>query len=152
MAMAKVFTGTRKGLEGVAELSKQLDALGRLEDGKAIRAAVRAGMTPALRAAKQNIPTGTKEHRTYKGRLVAPGFAKRSIVLITSLSKDKQKATAIIGVKAEAFYAIQFVEMGTSKMAAQPWLRPAFYDTRQEQEEALAAALRKAILKAVKQP
>jgi HK97 gp10 family phage protein len=148
--MADVFTGTRKGLEGVGELSKQLDALGKLDDGKAIRAAVRAGMKPAFKAAQQNIPVGTVAHRTYKGRLVGPGFAKRSLVIVTTLSKDGQKASAILGVKAEAFYAIQFVEMGTSQMAAQPWLRPAFYSTREEQESALALALQKAVLKAIK--
>lgn len=146
----KVFTGTRRGLEGVAELSKQLDSLGRLDDGKALRAAVRAGMKPAFKAAQQSIPVGTVAHRTYKGQLVAPGFAKRSLVIVTTLSKDGQKASAILGVKAEAFYAIQFIEMGTSKMAAQPWLRPSFYGTRSEQESALAAALEKAVLKAIK--
>lgn len=142
-----VFTGTRKGLEGVAQLSRQLDALGKLEDGKAIRTAVKAGMTPAFKAAQQNIPIGTVAHRTYKGRLVAPGFAKRSLRLVTTLSSDKQKATAIIGVLGEAFYAIQFVEMGTSKMAAQPWLRPSFYNTREEQESALADSLKRTIEK-----
>ena len=146
----KVFTGTRKGLEGVAQLTRQLDALGSLEDGKVLRAVVRAGMTPARKKARQLIPVGVDAHRTYKGRLVAPGFAQRSIVIVVSLSRDKQKATAILGVKAEAFYAIQFVEMGTSKMAAQPWLRPAFYGTREEQEAALAEALRKFVLKAAR--
>ena len=139
------FTGTRKGLEGVAQLTRQLNALQKLEDGKAIRAAVKAGMTPVYKAAQQKIPVGTVAHRTFKGRLVAPGFAKRSLQLVTTLSSDKQKATAIIGVRGEAFYAIQFVEMGTSKMAAQPWLRPAFYDTREEQESAVATSLRNTI-------
>jgi len=146
-AVADVFTGTRKGLEGVGQLTKQLEALGKLEDGKAVRAAVKAGMTPAYKAAQQNIPVGTVAHRTFKGRLVAPGFAKRSLRLVTTLSPDKQKATAIIGVRGEAFYAIQFVEMGTSKMAAQPWLRPAFFNTREEQESAVAESLKRTIEK-----
>lgn len=139
------FQGTRKGLEGVGQLTRQLDALAALEDGKALRAAVRAGMKPVFSAAQQSIPVGTVAHRTYKGRLVAPGFAKRSLRIVTTLSPDKQKATAIIGVRGEAFYVIQFVEMGTSKMAAQPWLRPSFYNTREEQEAAIAASLRKTI-------
>lgn len=135
------------GLIGVAELTKQLDALGKLEDGKALRAAAKAGMMPTYKAAQQNIPVGTVAHRTYKGRLVAPGFAKRSLRLVTYLSPDKQKATAVVGVTGEAFYAISFVEIGTSKMAAQPWLRPSFYYTREEQESAVAGSLKRTIEK-----
>lgn len=137
-------------LEGVAELMWQLDALGKLEDGKAIRAAVRAGMKPTLERAKVLIPKGVDAHRTYKGRLVAPGFASRNIRVITTLSKDKQKAAAVLGVRNEAFYAVEFVEKGTSKQAAQPWLRPAFYSTRGEQQRALAASLKKSVEKAAK--
>ena len=62
----------------------------------------------------------------------------------------KQQAAAIIGVRAEAFYAVSFVEIGTSKMGRRPWLRPAFYSTRDAQQEALAASLHKSILKAAK--
>jgi HK97 gp10 family phage protein len=137
-------------LEGVAELMRQLEALGKLEDGKALRSAVRAGMKPAQERAKALIPQGVDAHRTYKGRLVAPGFAKRSIRSVTKLSKDKQKASAALGVRSEAFYAVQFVELGTSKMSAQPWLRPAFDSTLGAQQAALAASLKKSIEKAAK--
>lgn len=150
MAKAPLFKPTRKGLEGVGELTRQLQNLGSLDDGKALRTAVRAGMKPAYDKAKQLIPIGEVAHRTYKGRLVAPGFAQRSLKVVATLSKDRQKASAILGVSAEAFYAIQFVELGTSKMAAQPWFRPAFYGTREEQQSALADSLRKAVEKAVK--
>lgn len=136
------------GLEGVAGLMMQLEELGKLEDGKALRAAVRAGIKPATNRAKAMIPQGIDAHRTYKGRLVSPGFAKRSIRAVTSVSKDKQKASAALGVRSEAFYAVQFVELGTSKMAARPWLRPAFSSTVQQQQEAMAESLRKSILKA----
>jgi HK97 gp10 family phage protein len=138
------------GLDGTAALLRQLEELGKLEDGKALRSAVRAGMKPAMDRAKAMIPQGIDPHKTFKGRLVAPGFAKRSIRVVTKLSKDKQKASAALGVRAEAFYAVNFVELGTSKMAARPWLRPAFASTLQQQTEAMSASLRKSILKAAK--
>lgn len=137
-------------LEGVAELTRQLEALGKLDDGKVLRNAARAAMKPAQERAKALIPEGVDAHRTYKGRLVAPGFAKRSIRTKVSLSKDKQKATAKLGVLSEAFYAVQFVELGTSQQSAQPWLRPAFESTQAQQIDAIAVSLQKSIDKAAK--
>lgn len=137
-------------LKGVAQLTRQLDALGKLDDGKALRAAVNAGIKPAKEVAKGLIPEGVDAHRTYKGRVVAPGFARRSIATKTKLSRDKQKATAMLGVAPEAFYAVQFVELGTSKMPAQPWLRPAFEATTKEQQQEVAFSLKKSIDKASK--
>lgn len=137
-------------LEGVAELTAKLSQLGKKVQGKALRIAVREAMKPALKRAEALIPVGKVAHKTYRGRLVAPGFAKRNIRIRTRLSRDKEKATAILGVNREAFYAVQFVELGTSKMAAQPWLRPAFESTRSQQQSALAAALKKQIDKAAR--
>lgn len=112
-------------LIGVADLVKKLRELGKMDDGKVTRSAVRAGAKTVVKRAKELIPEGIDAHRTYKGRLVAPGFARRAIRAITKLSRDKQAATASIGVRKEAYYAVQFVERGTVKQAAQPWLRPA---------------------------
>lgn len=134
-------------LKGVAELTKKLRELGHLDDGKALRAGVRAAGRVVVNKAKALIPEGIDAHKTYKGRLVAPGFARRSIRSITVVSKDKQQATAVTGVRAEAFYASQFVELGTAKMAKRPWLRPAFHGSKPEQEKALADKLRAYILK-----
>lgn len=137
-------------LEGVAELTRKLDSLKKLDDGKALRAAVRAGIKPAADRAKATAPVGTEAHRTYKGRLVAPGFTRRSVRSVTKMSRDKQKATALLGVRAEAFYSLQFIELGTSKFPKRPWLRPAFEATQAAQETALAASLRKSVEKAAK--
>jgi HK97 gp10 family phage protein len=137
-------------LIGVAALTKKLRELGLLEDGKAIRRSVAAGGRVVVARAKALIPKGVDAHRTYRGRLVAPGFASRSIRSITTLTKDKQKAAAMIGVRNEAFYAVQFVELGTSKMAKQPWLRPAFESTLDAQQQAVADSLRKTIVKVAK--
>lgn len=134
-------------LEGAAELTKKLRELGRLEDGKALRAGGRAAGRVVTQKAQGLIPVNkvNKLHRTYKGRLVGPGFAKRSIRYITVLSRDKQKVTVSIGVRKEAHYAVDFVEKGTSEMEPQPWLRPAFAATVVEQQKALAAHLKKVI-------
>lgn len=137
-------------LEGVSDLMRRLDALGKLEDGKALRRSVAAGGRVVVARAKALIPKGVDAHRTYRGRLVAPGFASRSIRAVTTLTKDKQKAAVLVGVRNEAFYAVQFVEIGTARMEKQPWLRPAFQSTLDAQQQAIAESLRKSIIKAAK--
>lgn len=112
---------------GFDDLAKKLQTLSSDDEiGKILRPAVRSAMNDAKKRAAGLIPQGIDPHRTYKGRLVAPGFARRSLRVISKLDKTKHKASAVLGVRAEAFYAVQFVELGTSKMPARPWLRPAF--------------------------
>lgn len=129
-------------LQGVGELTLKLKKLGGLEDGKIIAKVVRRAIRPAEARARALIPVGKVSHRTYKGKMVQPGFAKKSVRSIVFLSKDKKTASAILGVRKEAFYAVNFVEIGTAKMAAQPWLRPAFRQTRAQQEAELRAGLK----------
>jgi HK97 gp10 family phage protein len=72
------------------------------------------------------IPVGTVPHTTYKGRRVFGGFSKRNLRLLSFIERRTGNVVAVVGPSREAFYATQFVELGTSKMAARPWLRPAF--------------------------
>lgn len=122
-------------LEGVAELEKKLENLKLKQQTAVLRAAVRAAMTPARDRAVELIPVGVDAHRTFKGRLVAPGFAKRSIRMVTKVEQGGAVVSAALGVRREAFYAVNFVELGTAKMPAHPWLRPALKTT---QDQALA--------------
>ena len=101
--------------------------------------------TPIVREARLRIPIGDVEHRTYKGNLVAPGFAQRNIRKASKIIDGR--AVVSIGVRREAFYATQFVELGTQKMDATPWLVPAFENQRDEVERRLADQLRTKIAK-----
>lgn len=134
-------------LEGAPELMRKLKALGALEDGKVLLRAGNAAGDVVVERARALIPKGTIAHRTYRKRLVSPGFASRNIRRVASLSRDKQKVDVRVGVRAEAFYAVSFVEMGTSRMKKQPWLRPAFQSTLDQQQLVMADELRNAILK-----
>lgn len=136
---------TENYLEGVAELEKKLKALGQVASVPILRAAVRAGIKPVKARAEELIPVGSEAHRTYKGRLVAPGFAKRSLRTVTRASPDGRKVSAAVGVRKEAFYAALFVELGTARTRAQPFLRPALEQTKSEQERAFAEKLKERI-------
>lgn len=139
-------------VDGLPKLLRQLRRIGDLERGRALRRSLRAAIKPALERAKASIPVGVDTHRTYKGREVQPGFARKNIRAVVSIARDKQSGAAILGIKNEAFYAVSFVEVGTSKAQAQPWLRPAFASTESQQTAALSTELRKAITDAARAP
>jgi HK97 gp10 family phage protein len=143
-------------LEGVAELSAKLRALADpKQQAMTLRAAVRTPMKKVEKRARANIarisPGKAEMHRTYKGRLVSAGFASRSLRTIVKMSRDKQSASALLGVRREAFYALQFFELGTAYIPRQPWLVPAFEGMKEQSLREIGIVMRKRIEKIAKQ-
>jgi HK97 gp10 family phage protein len=129
-------------LEGVADAIAGLNQVGAAITGRELRKAVELAIAPALHRAASTMPQGTEPHKTYRGRLVAPGYALTTLHVETSLNKRTGAAYARLGVGREAFYAVQFVELGTAHAPAQPWLRPAFEMTEDEQLKILRDELK----------
>lgn len=115
---------------------------------KTLRQSVGIAATPIVKAARLRIPVGTREHVTYMGHPVKPGFARDSISKRTFI--EDGVAVAMVGTLKEAYYAVQFVEVGTEKMRAQPWLEPALESTQEQVVERLKNTLAKKIDKATK--
>ncbi len=118
-------------IEGLKELSDQLSGLGANVGGKFLRSAAMSATLPVVKAARTGVPKGSIPHMTGRGkratkryntRLVAPGFASRSIARRSKLSRDKRTASVSIGVKGEAYYAVSFLELGTKHIPKRPWL------------------------------
>jgi len=152
-------------IRGFKELSAQLHQMGAAVGGQALRSAAMSAMVPAMRAAraaapKASPPYGPYETRTtafdpypkktYKGRRVAPGFASRNVARKSILSRNRSHVTVLLGVRSEAFYAVQFIELGTSKFPKRPWLEPSFRASRGAVDQELQAQLIKRIDKAAK--
>jgi HK97 gp10 family phage protein len=133
-----------EALQGTSALVAKLKTLEKLDSGRVMINAVRDGMKPALKYARQAIPVGTRKHKSYLGRTLSPGFAQKSLRIVVTKVSDT-RFQALLGVRKEAFYAVRFVELGTSKMAAEPWLRPAFFASQNAQKQALSDSLRKFI-------
>lgn len=132
-------------LKGAKELDAKLAELAGIAETKAVRAAMRDALKPAMEAASANVPTGTdRTHRTYLGRLVTPGFASRSLRRVVSRPRNGV-VRAMLGVAKEAFYAINFFEFGTSRVPAQPWIVPAFESNKQAMLDRYLEALRRKI-------
>lgn len=113
-------------LEGVAELIGKLNELGVKLAGRELVGVAKDAMQLAEHRARAAMPVGEEPHKTYRGRLVSGGYSISTLHIETKLDKRTGTASAILGVGREAFYAVQFVELGTAHMAARPWLRPAF--------------------------
>jgi HK97 gp10 family phage protein len=133
-------------LIGVADLTRKLNLLGAQVAAKELRGIARVAMKIAYQKALATIPVGTIPHTTYKGRRVFGGFAKRNLRLVSFIDKKAGSAMAMIGPRREAFYATQFVELGTSKMPARPWLRPAM----ESSQSAMLAEVKTQLVKRIR--
>ena len=130
-------------VKGLKKLDAKLNQLQAQTAAKALVQSVRLSLTPLVQEARIRIPWSDRAHRTYKGTLVAPGFASRSIKKSAKLVGGV--ARGVVGVKREAFYATQFVELGTDKIDAQPWLVPAFKARRVDIEKKFTKDLKRKI-------
>lgn len=108
--MAKRRSGFSVDMTGMEELFNQLDSLGE-DASKALKEAVMKGAEIVREDASRRAPRRT-------------GKLSQSII-IESAEVEPDYVSVKIGPNKEAFYG-RFVEMGTSKMPAKPFLRPAW--------------------------
>ena len=117
-------------IDGLKELEKALLQLPKALHGKVLGAAVREGAKEIQGEAKVKAPVSAGAHHVgKKGRKsyiasVKPGHLKRNIKIRLAKSA-KGEAKGYVYVSFKAFYG-KFVEYGTKKMSAKPFLRPAF--------------------------
>lgn len=131
-------------VQGLAELMKAMQELPKELHKGPLRSAVGAGAKVVQDAAKGLAPRdeGTLQKAIYRTRSRSESSAVQE--------------TAIVGVRfgrryrrrgQDAWYW-RFIEFGTVKMAARPFLRPAFETTKAEQLKVLQERLKKAIERA----
>jgi len=97
-------------LHGLRELSIKLEKLAGKTAPRKLRNVFSKSLTPTKRKMKASAPKGSEPHKTYRNRTVAPGFLSRSI---RSRSRIKQGRLYVeVGVRAEAFYGVQFIDQG----------------------------------------
>lgn len=137
---------------GVDALLRKLRKIEQSIQPKIVAQSIRAAMVPMLKDARINAPTGKKEHRTYKGRLVAPGHLKRSINLKKLKRRDKSIQAYGLWAQKEGFYG-GFVEQGVAgkgKTTAKPWLGKAFRKNINGVQTKFMNEMRKRIERAMK--
>lgn len=123
-------------VDGLKELDKALNALPLRMRGNALRGALNKAANPIVKDARAMVPVKT-------------GQGKRSIRKRASTPRGSNgyQAVVTVGFLQRAFY-LQFVELGTSKLAARPFLRPAFDKNMAEFSNIFKKELRARIEKA----
>ena len=118
--------------------------------GKAMRPAAQAGAQVFYAEVKQRVPVSAKPHKSGK-KTYNPGTLREAIYQAFA-DKESGKDKAMYRVsfnKTHAFYG-RFVEFGTSKMAAKPFIRPAYDAARAKALQAVQERMNAEVQKALK--
>jgi HK97 gp10 family phage protein len=150
-------------IEGLDQLAQALRELPKRVARNGLRAAVYAGAKVIRDEAKVKAPIATSP---LGGDQPPPGTLKRSIIMkqVPELSGE-QKQTFFVTVRHGKKYRKQgkngklsqdawywrFVEFGTVKMAAKPFLRPAFEGTKYQAVDAIKTRLAERIEQAAQE-
>lgn len=133
-----------------SKLTAKLDSITQSAE-KATRPAAQAGAQVFYDEVKQRVPVSAKPHSTKgKKQTFTPGTLRKAIyqAFADKESGDGRAMYRVSWNKTHAFYG-RFVEFGTSKMAAKPFLRPAYDAARAKAlkavQERMAAEVKKAI-------
>jgi HK97 gp10 family phage protein len=117
-------------LEGFAELERALDQLSRRVSVRVQRNALMVAAEPTRRAMAVHAP-----HEPGKPDL------RDSMTVSPTPGEDANEIAVAIGPSQAGWYG-SFQEFGTSRHAAQPFVRPAFDETVEEAAQAIADELR----------
>lgn len=133
---------------GLADLSRDLEILSKAESRQVLRRAVRAGAELVAEEVANTAPVQTGKLKRNivvlfgkgaQGTAVA-GVHIRGVNPDTGNSDNKMKAAS----PNNAFYW-RFLEEGTSKMSAKPFVRPAFDSKQEEASKAAFEEMLKAL-------
>lgn len=131
-------------VEGLKELDKALGELDENLRGKALYQALTYASQPMLKEAKQRASLAQEPHQMeYKGQMVQvqPGLLKSAIRRKRIKRRFYRNGAAIMiyvgrGTKQKIFPRYwHFIEKGTVKMQAVPFLRPAFDNNKDKAVE-----------------
>lgn len=129
-------------IEGLKELQDKLRTLAPNVARNGLRAAVSAAAADVRNEARALAPVDTGEMRRdiqIKRERASTTFRAIYSVFVRS-GKKSRLAGKGRDVQKDSYYW-RFVEFGTSKMAARPFLRPAFERTKQQAVEKIKAKL-----------
>lgn len=135
-------------VEGLRELGERMKGLSEDMNNRIARAATAAGAVVIRDAAKQKAPvrTGNLKKNIIVKRLPKGESSLTSEHIVTVRKGKLTKKQQASGLN-DAFYA-QFVEYGTAKMPAQPFLRPAYDQNKEKAVQAIKDRISKRLTKA----
>lgn len=138
-------------VEGLKALQDELLQLPEKVGGKVLQGALSAAALPIVNDAKARVPQAHKAYKLYGRGVANPGWLRERVIR-KKVKNSSNSAEVIVTVKDKwQSYFWRFIEFGTSKMPAHPFLRPAFEAKSREAldrfSEKLAAGIEKSIRK-----
>lgn len=135
-------------VEGLRELGERMKGLSEAVNNRIARAATAAGAVVIRNAAQAKVPvdTGNLKKNIIVKRLPKGESPLTSEHIVTVRQGKLTKKQRDKGLE-DAYYG-KFVEYGTAKMAARPYMRPAFDQNKEKAVEAIQDRIKKRIEKA----
>lgn len=139
-------------ISGLSELGRELKKRGDDMGRRIAQKATASGAYVVREAAKRRAPKSDSQHQLgrRKNEIVQPGNLRANVVM-KRVTDGRMTAEYVVGVRAgsgrnpnDAFYG-DFVEIGTVKMAAQPYIRPAFDAEKQTALDRITKVLKQEI-------
>lgn len=132
----------------IDSLLAKIDGITPMVDA-ATRPAAQAGAQVFYDEVRQRVPLSAKPHSTKgKKQTYTPGNLRKAVYQAFVTDGDSEKVTYRISWnKSQAFYG-RFLEFGTSKMPAKPFLRPAYDAARDRAVAAVKTRLAQELAKA----
>jgi HK97 gp10 family phage protein len=140
-------------LTGFKELADALRELGPRVARNSLRRAVSAGAAEIRNDAKARAPVDTGEMRKdimIKRERDTKGEMAATYSVFVRSGKKSRLAGKSRDVQKDSYYW-KFVEFGTSKMAAKPFLRPAFESRKEEAVKVIGEKLDEGVQKAARE-
>lgn len=135
--MQDIKTGTIS-ITGLADLEKRLldfpDKIAR----NILAGAIRAGAVVIQNEARQIVPVSSEAHYLGKGSKrveITPGSLKKGIKVRLAPRKSRTMPITYWVYVSKKLYYWKFVEFGTAKMSATPFMRPSFESKKAEAVE-----------------
>ncbi len=123
-------------VDGLIQLDRQLHSLPAHVAGNALAASVRAGARVVRDAVRDKAPVNT-------------GALRANVYVANERTGDDAEKAVLVGVRNRKTYYWRFIEFGTRKMAARPFLRPAFDGCEHEAVSAMTDKLEQRLLLAL---
>ena len=117
-------------LEGMGELEKKLIKMGKKANSIKNKA-IKAAAEPILKDAKNEVS-------------IDEGDLKEGLAISGIKTKKDEKYVEVGALSSDLFYS-KFLEFGTSKMPAKPFLQPSFENNMKLVEEIIKNELRKGL-------
>lgn len=130
-------------ITGLDEILDKMATLPPKLAKKGLRTALMAGAKPIRDAMKQKVQKGWHLWQSGSlGRSRDYGFISQHISIKTEIHPSEQSGVAHIGPAKKGFWSL-FLEFGTQKMRAFPFVRPAFDQQKQNALNAFVESLKK---------